>query len=97
MDQTSTTEQRRLAILRHLEALAQFTSNDAILADVLRGIGIATTGDQLRSALAWLQEQDLVRLDEKDDFLLVEITGRGAEAARGEARIPGVARPRPRP
>ena len=96
MDQASTTEQRRLAILRHLEALAQYVSNDAILADVLRGIGISTTGDQLRSTLAWLQEQDLVRLDEKDDFLLVEITGRGAEAARGEVRIPGVARPRPR-
>lgn len=91
----SQTEQRRLDILRHLDALPQFASNALIIGDVLRGRGIATTEDQLRAALAWLEEQELVRLRHGDEVTIVEIRGRGSEVARGAAVHPGVARPRP--
>lgn len=96
MDASTVAEHRRLAILRHLEALEQFVSNASILGDVLRGVGIPTTEDQLRATLAWLQEAGLARYSEREGFTIVEITGRGAEVARGEAVHPGVRRPRPR-
>ena len=96
MDLSTATEHRRLAILRHLDALPQFVSNASIIRDVLHGVAIATSEDQLRTALAWLQEQELIRLQHRDEVTIAEITGRGSEVARGEVVHPGVARPRPR-
>jgi hypothetical protein len=61
-------EHRRAAILRHLEQSGDYTSNAAILADVLNGIGIATTRDQAIGELAWLQEQGLASLTDHGDF-----------------------------
>lgn len=93
MDLATQTEHRRLAILRHLDLLPQFASNASIIRDVLAGVGIATTEDQLRTALAWLQEQEFVKLMHRDDITIAEITSRGGEVARGEAIVPGIARP----
>lgn len=93
MDHATASEHRRLAILRHLAELSTYTSNASILADVLRGLGIATTEDQLRAALTWLQEAELVKLTHHDDFTVATATGRGVEVARGEAVHPGVKRP----
>lgn len=96
MDHSTATEHRRLVVLRHLDALPNFASNASIIRDVVHAYGIATTEDQLRTALAWLEEQELIRLRHSDEVTIAEITGRGSEVARGEALHPGVARPRPR-
>jgi hypothetical protein len=96
MDHTTATEHRRLAILRHLDALPQFSSNASIIRDVLAGVGVPSSEDQLRQALAWLEEMGLVRLRHAEEVTIAEITGRGSEVARGEALAPGVAGPRPR-
>lgn len=86
-------EHRRIAILRHLDALPQYGANASILLDVVRGVGVATTADQMRGELSWLEEQDLVRLQHNDTFTLAEITSRGSEVAQGNVIAPGVKRP----
>lgn len=87
---------RRLSILRHLEAIPEYTGNAAILQDVLRGIGIPSTRDQVITELAWLKEQGFVTYDEPADFLVVTATARGVEIARGLASHPEIQRPSPR-
>ena len=86
---------RRLAILRHLEALPEYTSNASILQDVLAGVGLPSTRDQVRTEIAWLAEQGLIRA-EGEGFVVVTATSRGAEIARGLAQHPDIHRPSPR-
>lgn len=87
----------RLAILRHLEASTEYTSNTAILADVLRRLGLASSRDQVAGECAWLAEQGLAAIGDGDgDFVVVKATGRGVDVATGVAAHPGVHRPRPR-
>jgi hypothetical protein len=86
---------RRLAILRHLEALPEYTSNASILKDVLSGVGLPSTGDQVTTEIAWLREQGFVTT-QGDSFMVVTATTRGAEIARGIATHPDVQRPSPR-
>jgi hypothetical protein len=86
---------RRLAILRHLEGCAEYTSNASILEDVLRGVGVGSTRSQVVTELAWLAENGLVRLDDLGDVVIATATGRGVEIARGLAGHPEIQRPRP--
>lgn len=86
---------RRLAILRHLEALPEYTSNASILQDVLAGVGLPSTRDQVRTEISWLAEQGLIRAD-GEGFVVVTATARGAEIARGLAQHPDIQRPSPR-
>lgn len=87
---------RRLAILRHLEACMDYTSNASILTDVLDGVGVTSSRDQVVTELAWLRENGFVQYDDTGDFLVVEATGRGAEIARGRAVHPEIQRPNAR-
>lgn len=87
---------RRLAILRHLEAIPEYCGNASILQDVLRGVGLPATRDQVVTELTWLKEQGFVSYDEKADFLVVTATARGVEIARGLASHPDIQRPSPR-
>ena len=87
------TEHRRLTILRHLERCPDYTSNSSILFDVCNGLGVASTMDLVVAALAWLEEQSLVRLEAHDSLTIVMATARGVEVARGAATHPGVKRP----
>ncbi|WP_149589817.1 VpaChn25_0724 family phage protein [Tabrizicola flagellatus] len=86
---------RRLAILRHLEASPEYTSNASILQDVLAAVGLRSTRDQVTTEIVWLQEQGFLLAD-GDGFLVVTATARGAEIARGVATHPDVQRPGPR-
>lgn len=86
---------RRLAILRHLEAVPEYTSNAAILQDVLVGLGLRSTRDQVITEVAWLVEQGFAR-SEGDTFVVVAATARGAEIARGIATHPEIQRPSPK-
>lgn len=93
MIQNTMSEHRRLAILRHLEASSGYTSNAAILGDVVRGVGVASSEDQVRAALAWLAEQDLIEMIDHGHVVIATATPRGAEVARGDVIHPGVRRP----
>lgn len=87
------TEHRRLSILRHLERSSDYTSNASILIDVVRGVGITTTEDQMRSALAWLDEAELIEMVDHGHVVIATATSRGAEVALGHVTHPGVKRP----
>lgn len=87
---------RRLAILRHLAACAEYTSNALILVDVLRGVGVTSTQSQVITELAWLAEQGLAVNDDRGDFVITSATDRGIEIAQGLATHPEIQRPAPR-
>lgn len=87
---------RRLAILRHLEAIPEYTGNASILQDVLRGLGLPVSRDQVVTELAWLKEQGFVTYDSGADFVVVIATARGVDIARGLATHPEIQRPGPR-
>lgn len=84
---------RRLAILRHLEACTDYTSNASILVDVLDGVGVTSSRDQVITELAWLRENGFVTYTETGAFVVVEATLRGVEVARGRATHPEIPRP----
>lgn len=88
-------EHRRLSILIYLAAAPGYAANASILQDVLTGLGLSATSDQVAAELAWLGEQDLVRLSGGPSLPVATATLRGIEVAQGLAQHPGVRRPRP--
>lgn len=96
MSQRTSTEHRRLAVLRHLEAAPAYRANASIIFDVVVAVGVPTTRDQLNAALQWLDEQELIQLDGEGDLVLATVTARGVEVALGQVVHPGVKRPSPR-
>ena len=87
---------RRLAILRFLKDCDGYAANGSIIRDVLNGVGVTSTTDQVTSELAWLKEQGLITLDDLGALLLATATTRGVEIAQGIASHPDVQRPSPR-
>ncbi len=84
---------RRLAILRGLAASPASTSNDSLLNALLDDLGVLSTRDQVRTAIAWLAEQGLVTVRDREGLVIVEATGRGLDVAASKAYVPGIARP----
>ena len=89
-------EHQRLVILQALLEDAGYAHNEAVLQAMLAATGYGLSLDALRAQLRWLQDVGLVTVDEvKLVGLVARITARGVDAARGLARVDGVARPRP--
>ncbi len=86
-------EHRRLSILRHLERSAEYTSNGAILRDVVNGVGVPSSEAQMNGELAWLAENGLVTTTAHEGFTVVTATAAGADVAAGRSSYPGVRRP----
>jgi hypothetical protein len=89
-------EHVRLSILRTLENAPAYRANDSVIRDTLGRFGLASSRDEIRTALAWLAEQGLVELEEVGPYAVGTLTSRGADVASGAARVPGVKRPAPR-
>lgn len=87
---------RRLAILRHLAEIPEYTGNASILQDVLMGLGLSASRAQIVTELSWLRENGLVEFDPNADFVVVTATVRGVEIARGLATHPEIQRPSPK-
>jgi DNA-binding GntR family transcriptional regulator len=85
----------RLCILQSLEADPGYDLNEHVLAAALDEVGHSLSRDRLRGELAWLAEQGLATVTAVSGVHVVRLTARGADAALGRARVPGVARPRP--
>lgn len=87
-------EHQRLVILRLLGEVPGFDLNESILQDGLNAYGLDISRDGLRTQLAWLAEQDLVRLDKVGCTQKAVLTARGEDVANGRALVPGIKRPR---
>jgi len=86
----------RLAVLRALTEAARHSANDSVLLMLMESLGLPVTRDQLRTQLAWLEEQGLIRVQRPTDALVVAVLReRGADVAVGRATVPGVQRPSP--
>ena len=86
---------RRLVVLRILEQTGD-TLNESVLQTVLEQFGHRVSRDVVRAELAWLTEQGLVTSETVGGrIIVVTLTERGADVARGRAKHPGVKRPSP--
>jgi Fe2+ or Zn2+ uptake regulation protein len=89
-------EHLRITILRMLAEQPDYTLNDSMIRDIVPSYGFRPSRDFIRTQLAWLAEQGLVRMDTtKDGCCVVRLAERGEEVARGYATVPGVKRPFP--
>lgn len=88
-------EDQRLALLRLLAELPSYRSNSSVLVGFMRQWGHDMSRDQVKTELTWLGEQGLLKIEDLDAVLVVELTERGADVAAGRAKQPGVKRPGP--
>lgn len=88
-------ENMRLVVLQALEEDPDYSHNESVIQGVLSTFGHSPSQDKLRTELHWLQEQDLVTLDDIGGVLVIRLTKRGEDVALGRARVPGVARRAP--
>lgn len=90
-------EHRRLSILRALASpKSGGESNDSILQSITNDFGVRSSRDQIKTALTWLEEQDLVVLRKLESGTFVAtIRQRGIDVASGLLTVPGVQRPAP--
>lgn len=86
----------RLTILRLLAEAPGYSANDSVLTDAVNAMGLICTRDQLRTNLAWLEEQQLlVQQHPNATITVATITERGVEVAKGRSIVIGVQRPSP--
>ena len=85
-------ENRRLSILRTLEAAPSYTANDSLLHTMVEEFGFRCSRDQVRSDIAWLRDQGLVTAEEVSGVYIVRATTRGCDVATGSITAPGVKR-----
>lgn len=93
-DQTLT-EDRRLTILKGLQAAVQYRANAFLLRRFCDTLGHVVSADRIEQDLAWLREQSLVTLVRPEGVTVATLTARGLDVAAGSATTPGVARPQP--
>ena len=88
-------EARRLAILQLLEQDPDYSINDVLLKDLLGQVGHGASAAAVRADCAWLEDVGLVATNDLGGAMVVILRSAGVDAAKGLARVPGVARPRP--
>jgi hypothetical protein len=86
----------RLIMLRALEQDPGYDLNESILHSIVGQFGHNVTRDQIRTEVAWLQEQGFVSTKDVVGCLVATLTERGADVATGRAVVPGVKRPSPK-
>ena len=88
-------EDRRLVILRFLAEEPDYRLNISLLQDALDMIGHSVGRDVIDTDGAWLAEVGLVTRENLGPILMLRLTERGLDAARGRVTVPGVKRPSP--
>ncbi|ARR08655.1 hypothetical protein Vc3S01_A0682 [Vibrio campbellii] len=71
-----------------------YEANESILDSCLDAYGHKISRDAVRTHLAWLEEQSLITIRTVAECQIATLTGRGEDVATGQARVPGVKRPR---
>lgn len=89
-------EHRRICVLRALSEAPGYTMNDSELGSVLETFGLAASRDEVRTQLAWLEEQNLLTLrNVAGSIQVVTLSARGADVVAARISVPGVKRPGP--
>lgn len=88
------TADRRLVLLKGLQAAAQYRANAYLLRHFADSVGHVVSADRIAQDLAWLSEQGLITLDTQP-VVVATLTERGLDVATGRAVVPGVQRPAP--
>lgn len=88
-------EHLRLTTLKTLLQDSDYQINDSLLRDAIRLYGFAPSRDALRAELRWLEDMDLVTIEDLGNVLVAKLTERGADVATGRAKVDGVKRPGP--
>jgi hypothetical protein len=86
------TRDRRLLILRLLEAAPGYWASECLLHCALDGFGHHTIAGQLRADLAWLAKRGLLATEDIADVIIATATQRGVDVAQHRATVPGVGR-----
>ena len=89
------TQDRRLVLLRALDAADGYQANNILLQRYMTAVGHRVSADRLAGDLAWLTEMQLVKTAEGEGIIVATLTERGRDVAVGNTRVPGVARPQP--
>lgn len=88
-------EDRRLMVLLLLKESDQYSANEHLLRRALDNFGHNVGKDLLRTELAWLSEQGLLKTTATADVVVAKLTSRGLDVADGRALIPGIKVPEP--
>lgn len=89
-------EHLRITILRLLAEDNNYKINESLLLDLVGGFGFNPSRDNIRTQLAWLEEQGLLKVaKDTQSCWLAELTARGDDVAKCRTRVPGVKAPRP--
>lgn len=86
----------RLVVLRALAEDDGYSLNESVIQSILSMFGHKVSRDRVKTELAWLAEQGLVRIETVVNIQVATITGRGLDVACGQVVVPGVKRPGPR-
>jgi len=88
------TQDRRLVILRILRGVSERRANQHVLRSALKPLGYDELVATVQNDISWLAKQGLVKTEELDGGLILAVlTDYGDQAARGVARVAGVAVP----
>lgn len=86
---------RRLVLLRALEAAAQYRANAFLLRRYCDSLGHVAGADVIARDLAHLAGLGLLELEQTGDVMVATLTVRGLDVATGRTEVPGVAKPAP--
>ncbi len=88
-------QDRRLVVLKALQAAAGYRAAQFVLQRYVAQFGHAVSIDRVKTDLAWLFEQGLIKLETPDQVMVATLTQSGLDVASGLATVPGVSRPAP--
>lgn len=88
-------ETTRLLILETLTEMPGYSAADTLIDEALDSKGHFVSFDEIKTAIAWLERQGLLTTSVSLDTNIAKITQSGIDAAKGQAMVPGVRRPRP--
>jgi hypothetical protein len=89
------TDHLRLTILRVLHSSPGLTANSSIIQGVCGEFGVVVSRDVVKTEIAWLEEQGLLKSQPIGQMVVATISERGLDVAEGRAIVPGVQRPAP--
>ena len=85
---------RRLAILKLLAGVDQYTLNASLLEDGLNGVGVPSTRSQVITEVVWLSDNGFANHQDHGDFVVVTATDSGVNISSGRSTHPEIKRPR---